>query len=337
MNYLAARVRRDVVTISFTICIVCIVLVVAQQPVLGYVLVNETEGFCLSRSFADDPDDGVTVLTHRCRGTTVEQFGFWSLQGIVPTFFAPWWPETYLNIEIRFSDSGQCLDIDGGETRNGARLQQFHCNRTRAQVWEILPDTDGFSIIRNPQSGKCLTYVKLGCSGGSICLEERQYATIWDCHGGSDQRWQIAQPFSLRAQHSGQCLDVPASSVDRGTPVQQYPCHQGANQLWYWRPYYYPSTWPTPMPAAQLVSLHSGLCLDAPDDIPGYPNVDQWTCLPIPTQRWTILTTPHEDYRQYRVESSGQCMEVYSGSRTRGESVVKNACNPRARHQWWGW
>ena len=47
---------------------------------------------------------------------------------------------------------GKCLDISGGGTADGTKIQLWTCNGTGAQNWSAQAD----GTLRNPQSGKCL-------------------------------------------------------------------------------------------------------------------------------------------------------------------------------------
>ena len=47
---------------------------------------------------------------------------------------------------------GKCLDVSGGGTADGTKIQLWTCNGSGAQNWT--PQSDG--TLRNPQSGKCL-------------------------------------------------------------------------------------------------------------------------------------------------------------------------------------
>jgi hypothetical protein len=81
---------------------------------------------------------------------------------------------------------GKCLDVQGGATHSGARVQIWHCNGTGAQQWQFVPvpafPFPGFSLLRNPQSGRCL-------------YSEANFSAIFDCVNPSG-----AMVFRLDAQ-----------------------------------------------------------------------------------------------------------------------------------------
>ncbi|MFI1400475.1 RICIN domain-containing protein [Streptomyces sp. NPDC020681] len=79
--------------------------------------------------------------------------------------------------------SGKCLDVQGGGTANGTRVQLWSCSPNNgAQRW--VRDANG--NLRNPQSGKCLDAVERGTWNGTALQ-------IWDCGGGSQpqQQWRF--------------------------------------------------------------------------------------------------------------------------------------------------
>ena len=45
-------------------------------------------------------------------------------------------------------------------------------------------------------------------------------------------RQELSAAFTLRARHSGKCLDVEGASLESGARVNQYSCHGGENQRW---------------------------------------------------------------------------------------------------------
>lgn len=149
------------------------------------------------------------------------------------------WPVSY----FRSAHSGLCLDVNGGSTSNGARVQQWDCNNTNAQKWEIVyagggPRFNGqagnYYFIKNVGSGKCLDVIGASRSNGAG-------VTQWDCHGGTNQRWLLYNHISwnfkvtLVNQNSGKCLDVLGWSRNRGASIGQWDCNIGnRNQQWDW-------------------------------------------------------------------------------------------------------
>ncbi|MFB9511476.1 RICIN domain-containing protein, partial [Streptomyces aurantiacus] len=75
---------------------------------------------------------------------------------------------------------GKCLDISGGASADGTKIQLWTCNGTGAQTWT--PQADG--TVRNPQSGKCLD-----ASGGT--WNDGTPVHLWTCHTNANQKWAL--------------------------------------------------------------------------------------------------------------------------------------------------
>ncbi|MCT2591716.1 RICIN domain-containing protein, partial [Streptomyces sp. N2-109] len=75
---------------------------------------------------------------------------------------------------------GKCLDISGGGTADGTRVQLWTCNDTGAQKWQPQPD----GTLRNPQSGKCLDAEGATWNDGTR-------THLWTCHTGPNQQWNL--------------------------------------------------------------------------------------------------------------------------------------------------
>ncbi|MEU4770194.1 PQQ-dependent sugar dehydrogenase [Actinosynnema sp. NPDC023794] len=74
----------------------------------------------------------------------------------------------------------KCMTVAGGSTGDGAQVQLSTCNGTGAQNWTAGAN----SSLVNPQSGKCLDANGAGTADGTQLI-------IWSCHGGTNQRWTL--------------------------------------------------------------------------------------------------------------------------------------------------
>ncbi|HEV2633887.1 MAG TPA: ricin-type beta-trefoil lectin domain protein [Actinocrinis sp.] len=119
---------------------------------------------------------------------------------------------------VRSSVAGQCLDVNGGSSANGAAVQIWGCNNTTAQQWT----TNSAGSLT--ALGKCLDATALGTANGTK-------VELWDCNGGANQQW---QPYNggYRNPVSGRCLDDPGLSTTNGTQLELWDCNGGANQQW---------------------------------------------------------------------------------------------------------
>ena len=76
--------------------------------------------------------------------------------------------------------SSKCLDISGGGTANGTKVQLWDCNGTGAQSWTV--GANG-SLV-NTNSGRCLDATGPSSADGTRLQ-------IWDCAGSANQSWTL--------------------------------------------------------------------------------------------------------------------------------------------------
>ena len=99
---------------------------------------------------------------------------------------------------------------------------------------------------------------------------------LWDCNGGSNQRWERTGTGQLRV-YGTKCLDAEGGGTSNGTRAIIWDCSGGANQRW------------NVNANGTITSAQSGLCLDA--ESAGTANgtrVILWACAGGSNQRWTI-------------------------------------------------
>jgi lysophospholipase L1-like esterase len=124
----------------------------------------------------------------------------------------------YASGAVKSGIAGKCLDLNGGNTANGTKIQLWGCNGTTAQTWTAY--SDGTLRV----SGKCLDATNVGTANGTKI-------ELWDCNGGGNQ---VFQPYNggYRNLLSARCLDDPASSTTDGTQLQLYDCNGTGAQAW---------------------------------------------------------------------------------------------------------
>jgi lysophospholipase L1-like esterase len=76
--------------------------------------------------------------------------------------------------------------------------------------------------VANPQSNRCLDV-----SGASTTAGAQVH--IWDCHGGTNQRWTRTAAGELRV-YGDRCLDVNGNGTANGTKIQIWTCNNTAAQ-----------------------------------------------------------------------------------------------------------
>lgn len=55
---------------------------------------------------------------------------------------------------------------------------------------------------------------------------------IWDCHGGTNQKWNNNPDGTITGVQSGKCVDTVANGTARGTKIHLWDCHGGPSQQW---------------------------------------------------------------------------------------------------------
>ncbi|MFJ6674610.1 ThuA domain-containing protein [Actinosynnema sp. NPDC091369] len=112
--------------------------------------------------------------------------------------------------------SGKCVDVSGGSSADGARVQLWSCNGGANQRWTVSGST-----LR--ALDKCLDAA--GTGNGAV-------VRLWTCNGGGGQNWTAGANGSLVNPQSGKCLDANGGSSADGTQLIIWSCHGGTNQRW---------------------------------------------------------------------------------------------------------
>jgi chitosanase len=143
---------------------------------------------------------------------------------------------------------GKCVNVAGGSSANGTKVQLYDCNGGTAQTWTVGNPDNTIKAL-----GKCLDVIDSGTANGSKLQ-------IYTCDGSGEQKW-TASDGRLLNPRSGKCLDVTGSSTANGTQLQIWTCGTGANQKWT-----LPggTTTPTTPPPATTAPPTSGANLDNP-------------------------------------------------------------------------
>jgi beta-N-acetylglucosaminidase len=114
------------------------------------------------------------------------------------------------------------IDIVGGDTANGARIQLWQNNTTPAQRFRITVNSDKTFTITNVNSGKVLDVRNGGAFDG---------ATVWQYapNGTTAQKWVLTPAtdgsgtYKISSRlNEKYCLDVAAGSSTNGTAIQLY-------------------------------------------------------------------------------------------------------------------
>lgn len=128
---------------------------------------------------------------------------------------------------IKVAHSGQCIDVSGSSKENSAKVQQWGCNGSGAQSFQVTSVGDDYVKIVNTNSGKALDVKDISTAAGTALLQ-------YDYWGGQNQQFRIEAAgdgrFKITARHSGQALDIWQSSQSAGAALVQWPSNDGPNQ-----------------------------------------------------------------------------------------------------------
>jgi type 1 glutamine amidotransferase len=112
--------------------------------------------------------------------------------------------------------SGKCVDVNGGSSADGAKVQLWSCNGGVNQRWTV----NGTTLRA---LDKCMEV-----SGTANAAAVR----LWTCNGSGGQNWTAGANGSLVNPRSGKCLDANGGSSADGTQLIIWSCHGGTNQRW---------------------------------------------------------------------------------------------------------
>ncbi|WP_033257915.1 MULTISPECIES: RICIN domain-containing protein [Kitasatospora] len=124
--------------------------------------------------------------------------------------------------------SGKCVDAAAAATANGTVVQQYACNGTTAQQWQVQDLGNGYVRINSQNdTSKVLDVVDVSTADGAK-------VQLWAYGGGLNQQWQAVAEASgayhFVNRNSGRCLDVPSASTADAVQLQQYACNGTAAQ-----------------------------------------------------------------------------------------------------------
>jgi poly(3-hydroxybutyrate) depolymerase len=118
-------------------------------------------------------------------------------------------------------------------------------------------------------SGRCLDVPSVSTSNGT-------QLQLWDCNGGSNQRWTYTANKQLMV-YGNKCLDASGKGTTNGTPVIIYDCNGGSNQQW------------NVSANGTITGVQSGLCLDANGGATANgTKIIIWSCNGGSNQQWSL-------------------------------------------------
>ena len=128
--------------------------------------------------------------------------------------------------------SGKCVDVAAASVTDGAKIQQYECNGTGAQKFDISDLGQGVYRIVNANSGKAIDVAAASTADGANVHQ-------WSVNNTLAQRFMLtatAGGFAIRNQGSGKCVDIAGWSGADGGNVQQWSCSGNPNQTFRFTP-----------------------------------------------------------------------------------------------------
>lgn len=123
--------------------------------------------------FAAKTTAGNPVDVYTVNGTGAQQWNF-SNTGVNPA--------GDFNLAVSFG--AFCLEVAGGGTANGTKIDLSPCNGHNNQAWHVAPVGSFFTLQPANAPGSCLDSPAFTTTAGT-------QLQIWQCNGGTNQQWQI--------------------------------------------------------------------------------------------------------------------------------------------------
>lgn len=234
---------------------------------------------------------------------------------------------------VSAADPSKVLDVVGGSGVNGGNIQLYASNESKAQVFDVAYNGEGFYVIRNCNSGRVLDV-----AGGSLANggNVQQY----DYNGSYAQQWRIDDngdgTYTFTSRVSGRVLDLAAGSTANGTNVQQYAKNGSVAQKF--RLEAVGAAPGTRSVNEGTYTITSTLSSKGVFDIPGAStadgaNVQMYAANGTDAQRYDFVYDG-SGYYVIRNVASGKVLDVASGQFNNGANVQQYTSNGTDAQKW---
>lgn len=180
---------------------------IAPNSVGGFSLISKSSGLALDLSCAST-QDGTNVQVWKQNGTSAQSFLFKQVSAQVA--------DGYYTIDFSMCDSMK-LDVANASRENGANVQLFVGNGTRAQVVRVVSNGDGTCTIGFPFSRKVLD-VRGAASVDGTNIQQ------WVSNGTAAQKWIIEYAGSgalrIKSVLGDFAIEVAGNSAVNGANIQ---------------------------------------------------------------------------------------------------------------------
>ncbi|WP_405988692.1 RICIN domain-containing protein [Streptomyces sp. NBC_00986] len=124
--------------------------------------------------------------------------------------------------------SGKCVDARSAASADGTAVQQYTCNGSTAQNWQLVATDSGYYRV-NSNLNAAEAWDVTGVSTADSALIQ-----LWTYSSGANQQWlPVAEAdgaYHFVNRNSGKCLDVPSASTADSVQLAQYTCNGTAAQ-----------------------------------------------------------------------------------------------------------
>jgi hypothetical protein len=125
-------------------------------------------------------------------------------------------------------NSGKCVDAAAAASANGTAVQQYACNGTAAQLWQLQATSGGYYRVNSNLNAAQAWDVTNVSTADSAPIQ------LWSYSSGNNQQWlpveEAGGTYHFVNRNSGKCLDVPGASTADSVQLQQYTCNGTAAQ-----------------------------------------------------------------------------------------------------------
>jgi hypothetical protein len=133
--------------------------------------------------------------------------------------------------EIVNTNSGLCASAAGAGTANGTAVEQLACTGATSQLWQFTPATSvtGYYEVLNDNAQT--EGESWNITGGVGATASGTPLQIWNYGGPGNTNALFAATvqandlYTLTADNSGLCIDVPGASTASGVQLEQYTCN----------------------------------------------------------------------------------------------------------------
>jgi GH25 family lysozyme M1 (1,4-beta-N-acetylmuramidase) len=223
------------------------------------------------------------------------------------------------NVDVSYFNSALVRLLDPGSQRNTAgttahvQVNSLNAAAGRSLAYTASGLPAGLSIS---SSGLIAGTVPVAAAGThDVTVTARNSSGVT---GSVSFTWTVAAGGPVKG-YDGKCVDDYGSGIANGTKIDLYTCNGTAAQQWAL----------VPTPSGELVSPHSGKCLDDTASGGQGTKLELYTCTGGANQRWA-----HQANGEYVLRSNGLCLNDPGYLTANGTQLIIWACADTGNEHW---